>query len=87
MINPGSKADAIQCPLCAGKGNLLAADISRIARLSADETFRQVVQKNQQNEDAAWQWYEAELIASWGRNLGDGFGAAACRPVLSQLHA
>jgi hypothetical protein len=84
MISPGAKVDAILCPLCAGTGKLLPPDVSRIARLSAEETFRQVMQKNQQNEDAAWQWYEAELIARWGRNLGDGFGAAACRPVLTQ---
>ncbi len=83
MIHQGSKLDPIPCPLCAGKGQPLPADVSRIARLSADDTFRQVIQKNQQNEDAAWQWYEAELIARWGRNLGDGFGAAACRPVLA----
>jgi hypothetical protein len=74
---------SIECPLCSGKGRLEPEDFVRVARLSADETFRRVMQMHKQDEDAAWQWYEAELVAKWGRNLGDGFGAAACRPVLS----
>lgn len=84
MTDSGPKlADSIPCPFCAGKGSLGVAALSRLARLTAEETFSQVTQKAQQTEDAAWQWYEADLMAQWGRNLGDGFGAIACRPVLS----
>jgi hypothetical protein len=62
--------DAIECPLCLGAGKLKRTevldrlgvkDFARVAQLSAEEAFRLLLSKHQQDEHSGWARFEAEL--------------------------
>jgi hypothetical protein len=62
--------DNIECPLCLGEGNLKRTevldrlgvkDFARVAQLSAEEAFRLLLSKHQQDEQNVWARFEAEL--------------------------
>lgn len=62
--------EAIECPLCSGKGELGRAevlerlgmkDFARVAQLSAEEAIRLLVAKDKDAEQARWARFEAEL--------------------------
>lgn len=68
MRSPSS--DKIECPLCAGAGQLTRAevldrlgvkDFARVAQLSAEEAFRLLTQKHRHEEQSAWSRFETEL--------------------------
>jgi hypothetical protein len=63
-------SESIECPLCLGIGELTRAevldrlgvkDVSRIAQLSAEEAFRLLLSKHQQDEQNVWARFDAEL--------------------------
>jgi chromosome segregation ATPase len=69
-------AEAIQCPLCNGSGELTRAEIldrlgvkdfARVAQLSAEEAFRLLQSQYRQDGDALWSRFECELT----RRLGE----------------
>jgi DNA repair exonuclease SbcCD ATPase subunit len=62
--------EAIECPLCLGKGKLSRTevlerlgmrDFSRVAQLSAEEAIRLIVMKEKDAEQARWAKFESEL--------------------------
>ena len=62
--------EAIECPLCLGKGELSRTevlerlgmkDFARVAQLSAEEAIRLVLKKEKDGEQARWVKFEAEL--------------------------
>jgi DNA repair exonuclease SbcCD ATPase subunit len=62
--------EAIECPLCLGKGELSRADVlerlgmndyARVAQLSAEEAIRLLTAKEKDNEQARWAKFDAEL--------------------------
>src|ERR1700723_384134 len=62
--------EAIECPLCLGEGHLKRTevldrlgvkDFARVAQLSAEEAFRLLLSKNQQDEQTLWARFDAEL--------------------------
>jgi chromosome segregation ATPase len=62
--------EAIECPLCLGKGELSRTevlerlgmkDFARVAQLSAEETIRLLAAKEKDNEQARWAKFDAEL--------------------------
>ena len=62
--------EKIECPLCLGKGELTRAevldrlgmkDITRVAQLSASETFRLLQSQYRQDGEALWARFEYEL--------------------------
>ena len=62
--------DNIECPLCLGEGHLKRTevldrlgvrDFARVAQLSAEEAFRLLQNKNEQDEQSVWARFEAEL--------------------------
>ena len=67
---PSSPTEKIECPLCAGTGELTRAEIldrlgvkdfARVAQLSAEEAFRLLTQKHRHEEQSAWSRFETEL--------------------------
>jgi colicin import membrane protein len=63
-------AEAIECPLCLGKGELSRTevlerlgmkDFARVAQLSAEEAIRLVLKKEKDAEQARWAKFDAEL--------------------------
>jgi predicted nuclease with TOPRIM domain len=71
MTMPSSSpTEKIECPLCAGTGELTRAEIldrlgvkdfARVAQLSAEEAFRLLTQKHRHEEQSAWSRFETEL--------------------------
>src|ERR1700730_8591930 len=68
MRSPSS--EKIECPLCCGSGELTRAEIldrlgvkdfARVAQLSAEEAFRLLLSKHQQDEQNVWARFDAEL--------------------------
>ncbi len=66
----GSDRDVIECPLCLGRGSLKRSevlerlgmkDFARVAQLSAEEAFRLLLNKQKEQESAAWLKFDAEL--------------------------
>jgi hypothetical protein len=62
--------DTMECPLCRGEGELKRAevlerlgvrDLARVAQLSAEEAFRLLLGKHQQDEQNSWMRFESEL--------------------------
>jgi hypothetical protein len=62
--------ETIECPLCLGEGHLKRTevldrlgvkDFARVAQLSAEEAFRLLLSKHQQDEQNVWARFEAEL--------------------------
>jgi hypothetical protein len=62
--------EKIECPLCAGAGELTRAEIldplgakdfARVAQLSAEEAFRLLAHKHRNEEQSLWSRFEAEL--------------------------
>jgi predicted nuclease with TOPRIM domain len=62
--------DAIECPLCSGKGELTRTEIldrigmrdaARVAQLSAAEAFRLLSQKHNHDQQNGWSRFETEL--------------------------
>ena len=62
--------EAIECPLCLGKGELSRTevlerlgmkDFARVAQLSAEEAIRLVLRKEKDGEQARWAKFDAEL--------------------------
>ncbi len=62
--------ETIECPLCAGAGELTRAEIldrlgvkdfARVAQLSAEEAFRLLQSKHDREHQSAWSRFEAEL--------------------------
>jgi hypothetical protein len=62
--------EAIECPLCLGAGQLKRTevldrlgvkDFARVAQLSAEEAFRLLSSKHQQDEKGGWARFESEL--------------------------
>ncbi len=62
--------DAMECPLCLGEGRLKRAEIldrlgvkdfARVAQLSAEEAFRLLQRKHDQDEQSAWARFDNEL--------------------------
>jgi hypothetical protein len=69
-IPSSSPTEKIECPLCAGTGELTRAEIldrlgvkdfARVAQLSAEEAFRLLTQKHRHEEQSAWSRFETEL--------------------------
>lgn len=65
-----SASETIECPLCAGAGELSRAEIldrlgvrdfARVAQLSAEEAFRLLQQKHSSDHQNAWSRFESEL--------------------------
>jgi hypothetical protein len=65
-----SAVDTMECPLCRGEGELKRAevlerlgvrDLARVAQLSAEEAFRLLLGKHQQDEQSSWMRFESEL--------------------------
>jgi predicted nuclease with TOPRIM domain len=71
MTMPSSSpTEKIECPLCAGTGELTRAEIldrlgvkdfARVAQLSAEEAFRLLQQKHSNDHQSAWSRFETEL--------------------------
>lgn len=66
-----SASETIECPLCAGTGELSRAEIldrlgvkdfARVAQLSAEEAFRLLQNKHDHEHQTAWARFEAELL-------------------------
>src|SRR5580658_3292827 len=62
--------ETIECPLCLGEGHLKRTevldrlgvkDFARVAQLSAEEAFRLLLSKHQQDEQTVWARFETEL--------------------------
>jgi hypothetical protein len=62
--------ESIECPLCAGAGELTRTEIldrlgvkdfARVAQLSAEEAFRLLQSKHDREHQSAWARFEAEL--------------------------
>jgi len=62
--------ESIECPLCAGAGELTRAEIldhlgvrdfARVAQLSAEEAFRLLQSKHDREHQSAWSRFETEL--------------------------
>ena len=62
--------EAIECPLCLGKGGLIRTevlerlcmkDFARVAQLSAEEAIRLLVAREKDSEQARWAKFDAEL--------------------------
>jgi hypothetical protein len=62
--------EGIECPLCLGEGKLKRTevldrlgvkDFARVAQLSAEEAFRLLLQKHNQDEQSMWARFESEL--------------------------
>ena len=62
--------DTMECPLCLGKGQLRRVevlerlgmkDFTRVAELSAEQTFRLLLNKHKEDEGAMWRRFESEL--------------------------
>ena len=71
--------NAIECPLCLGKGELSRTDVlerlgmkdvARVAQLSAEEAIRLLVARDKDAEQARWARFEAEL----GRRVAEVTG-------------
>ena len=65
-----SPTEKIECPLCAGRGELTRAEIldrlgvkdfARVAQLSAEEAFRLLQSKHDREHQTAWSRFETEL--------------------------
>jgi len=65
-----SASETIECPLCAGSGELSRVEIldrlgvrdfARVAQLSAEEAFRLLQQKHSNDHQNAWSRFESEL--------------------------
>lgn len=65
-----SPTEKIECPLCAGTGELTRAEIldrlgvkdfARVAQLSAEEAFRLLQSKHDREHQTAWSRFETEL--------------------------
>jgi predicted nuclease with TOPRIM domain len=65
-----SPHESIECPLCAGAGELSRAEIldrlgvkdfARVAQLSAEEAFRLLQNKHDRDHQSAWSRFETEL--------------------------
>ncbi len=65
-----SPTDAIECPLCLGEGRLErndvlerlgVRDLARVAQLSAEEAFRLLLQKHNDDLQNVWLRFESEL--------------------------
>ena len=65
-----SPTETIECPLCAGQGELSRAEIldrlgvkdfARVAQLSAEEAFRLLQNKHDREHQTAWSRFEGEL--------------------------
>src|SRR5271166_4734075 len=71
MTMPSSSpTEKIECPLCAGTGELTRAEIldrlgvkdfARVAQLSAEEAFRLLQSKHDREHQSAWSRFETEL--------------------------
>jgi hypothetical protein len=71
MSDNGSKGNGdIECPLCLGQGKLTRAevldrlgvkDLARVAKLSAEEAFRMLLQEHKNQENTLWLRFENEL--------------------------
>jgi len=71
MTMPSSSpTEKIECPLCAGRGELTRAaildrlgvkDFTRVAQLSAEEAFRLCQSKHAREHQTAWSRFEVEL--------------------------
>jgi predicted nuclease with TOPRIM domain len=71
MTMPSSSpTEKIECPLCAGTGELTRAEIldrlgvkdfARVAQLSAEEAFRLLQSKHDREHQTAWSRFETEL--------------------------
>ena len=70
MRQNGEMNDAIECPLCCGAGKLKRTEIldrlgvkdfARVAQLSAEETFRLLMQKHNHEHQQVWSRFETEL--------------------------
>src|ERR1700758_5843059 len=62
--------EVIECPLCAGAGELSRAeildrlgakDVTRVAQLSAEEAFRLLQNRYDREHQSAWSRFETEL--------------------------
>jgi hypothetical protein len=83
--------DAIECPLCLGAGKLKRTevldrlgvkDFARVAQLSAEEAFRLLLSKHQEDEQSGWARFESELgkrIAQLAQNHRDELQALVTR--------
>jgi len=67
---PNISDDTMECPLCLGKGQLSRVevlerlgmkDLTRVAELSAEQTFRLLLNKHKEDEGAMWRRFESEL--------------------------
>jgi len=65
-----SLPNAIECPLCLGKGDLSRTEVlerlgmkdyARVAQLSAEEAIRLILKKEKDAEQARWAKFDAEL--------------------------
>jgi hypothetical protein len=69
-VQSTAAVDTMECPLCRGAGELKRAevlerlgvrDLARVAQLSAEEAFRLLLGKHQQDEQNSWMRFESEL--------------------------
>ena len=69
-IQSTAAVGTMECPLCRGEGELKRAevlerlgvrDLARVAQLSAEEAFRLLLGKHQQDEQNSWMRFESEL--------------------------
>jgi hypothetical protein len=69
-IQSTAAVGTMECPLCRGEGELKRAevlerlgvrDLARVAQLSAEEAFRLLLGKHQQDEQNNWMRFESEL--------------------------
>ncbi|MGD0698230.1 MAG: hypothetical protein ABSA41_22910 [Terriglobia bacterium] len=73
--------EAIECPLCLGKGELSRTEVlerqgikdyARVAQLSAEEAIRLVMKKEKDAEQARWAKFDAELARQLAEAVGAG---------------
>ena len=69
-MRPTSPTETIECPLCSGAGELTRAevldrlgakDFARVAQLSAEEAFRLLQTKHDNERQSSWSRFEIEL--------------------------
>jgi predicted nuclease with TOPRIM domain len=81
MLARSLSSEKIECPLCAGAGELTRAevldrlgvkDFARVAQLSAEEAFRLFQSKHDREHQTAWSRFETEL-AKRSAEMGERF--------------
>jgi hypothetical protein len=69
-MRPHAQAETVECPLCAGRGELTRSEIldrlgvkdfARVAQLSAEAAFGLLQSKHDREHQTAWSRFEVEL--------------------------